>query len=166
MSGTGLKGKGTLLSKAEAGYRVPDVHYPCGMCRHFDGYRGACSVVAELVRPDATSATTGARPRVQPPSVADYHAWWNYSACRTRATPQCSLSRSLVHETRGPSHGGSSETTPRMLRRAFLDHAIQRQDRATRGREGVPPEPPRPEADRQQPAERPTWRDQEAAQRL
>jgi hypothetical protein len=44
------KGKGPLLSKAEAGYRVPDVHYPCGMCRRFDGYRGAWG----LVRPDAT----------------------------------------------------------------------------------------------------------------
>jgi hypothetical protein len=50
----GPKGKGPLLSKSEAGYRVPDVHYPCGMCRRFDGYRGACSVVAGLVRPDAT----------------------------------------------------------------------------------------------------------------
>ena len=47
-------GKGPLLSKSEAGYRVPERDHPCLLCRHFDGYRGACSVVAGLVRPDAT----------------------------------------------------------------------------------------------------------------
>ena len=47
-------GKGTVLSKAEAGYREPDHRYPCVMCRRFDGYRGACSAVAGVVRPDAT----------------------------------------------------------------------------------------------------------------
>ncbi len=43
-----------MLSKAEAGCRVPDHRYPCLMCRHFDGYVGACSVVGGSVRPDAT----------------------------------------------------------------------------------------------------------------
>jgi hypothetical protein len=43
-----------MLSKAEAGYRTPDHQHPCLMCRRFDGYRGACSVVEGTVRPDAT----------------------------------------------------------------------------------------------------------------
>jgi hypothetical protein len=43
-----------MLSKAEAGYHAPDHRYPCVMCRHFDAYRSACSVVAGSVRPDAT----------------------------------------------------------------------------------------------------------------
>ena len=50
----GQKGKGALLSKAEAGYRAPDLQRPCVMCCRFDGYRGACSVVAGPVLPDAT----------------------------------------------------------------------------------------------------------------
>ena len=48
------KGKGTLLSKTEAGYREPDLRQPCLMCRHFDGYLGTCSVVEGTVRPDAS----------------------------------------------------------------------------------------------------------------
>jgi hypothetical protein len=43
-----------MLSKAEAGYRVPDNRYPCMMCVRFDGYRGACSVVEGTIQPDAT----------------------------------------------------------------------------------------------------------------
>jgi hypothetical protein len=43
-----------MFSKAEAGYRAPDNRYPCMMCRHFDGYRGACSIVEGTIRPDAT----------------------------------------------------------------------------------------------------------------
>jgi hypothetical protein len=54
MTDAGPKGKGPLLSKVEAGYRVPELDHPCLLCRHFDGYRGACSVVAGIVRPDAT----------------------------------------------------------------------------------------------------------------
>ena len=46
--------EGTVLSKAEAGYRVPDNRYPCVMCRRFEAYLGACSVVEGIVRPDAT----------------------------------------------------------------------------------------------------------------
>jgi hypothetical protein len=48
------KGKGPVLSKAEAGYRAPDHSRPCVMCLRFDGYRGACSIVEGPVRPDAT----------------------------------------------------------------------------------------------------------------
>ena len=47
-------GKGSLLSKAEAGYREPDLRQPCLMCRHFDGYLGTCAVVEGTVRPDAS----------------------------------------------------------------------------------------------------------------
>jgi hypothetical protein len=43
-----------VLSKAEAGYRAPDHRHSCLMCCRFDGYRGACSLVAGTVRPDAT----------------------------------------------------------------------------------------------------------------
>jgi hypothetical protein len=43
-----------VLSKAEAGYRAPDLHQPCWMCLRFEVYLGACSVVEGLVRPDAT----------------------------------------------------------------------------------------------------------------
>jgi hypothetical protein len=43
-----------MLSKAEAGYRERDHSRPCVMCRYFDGYFGACSVVAGSVRQDAT----------------------------------------------------------------------------------------------------------------
>jgi hypothetical protein len=46
--------KRTVLSKAEAGYHAPDHRCPCVMCRHFDAYRSACSVVAGSVRSDAT----------------------------------------------------------------------------------------------------------------
>jgi hypothetical protein len=38
-----------LLSKAEAGYRAPDHSYPRLLCRRFDGYRGACSLVGGTV---------------------------------------------------------------------------------------------------------------------
>ena len=34
--------------------RRPSGRCPCVMCRHFDTYRSACSVVAGSVRPDAT----------------------------------------------------------------------------------------------------------------
>ena len=43
-----------MLGKAEAGYHAPDHRCPCVMCRHFDGYRGACSLIEGIVRPDAT----------------------------------------------------------------------------------------------------------------
>ena len=43
-----------MLSKAEAGYHAPDSRYPCLMCRHFDGYIGACFIVEGTVHPDAT----------------------------------------------------------------------------------------------------------------
>ena len=43
-----------MLSKAEAGYRAPDHRSPCAICCRFDAYRGACSVVEGIVRPDAT----------------------------------------------------------------------------------------------------------------
>ena len=43
-----------MLGKAEARYRAPDHRQPCWMCLRFDSYRGACSVVAGTVRPDAT----------------------------------------------------------------------------------------------------------------
>jgi hypothetical protein len=54
MFSAGQKGRGTLLSKAEAGYRAPDHRSPCVMCRHFDAYRSVCSLVEGIVRPDAT----------------------------------------------------------------------------------------------------------------
>jgi hypothetical protein len=47
-------GKGALLSKTEAGYHAPDLHQPCLMCRHFDGYLGTCAVVEGTIRPDAS----------------------------------------------------------------------------------------------------------------
>jgi hypothetical protein len=50
----GQKGKGTVLSKAEAGYHALDYLYPCMMCRCFEAYLGVCSVVEGVVRPDAT----------------------------------------------------------------------------------------------------------------
>jgi hypothetical protein len=43
-----------VLSKAEAGYRAPELRQPCMMCCRFDGYRAACSIVGGTVRPDAT----------------------------------------------------------------------------------------------------------------
>ena len=43
-----------MLSKADAGYRAPDHRSPCVMCRRFEAYLGACSVVEGIVRPDAT----------------------------------------------------------------------------------------------------------------
>jgi hypothetical protein len=43
-----------VLGKAEAGYREPAGRNPCMLCRHFDSYFGACSVVAGSVRADAT----------------------------------------------------------------------------------------------------------------
>jgi hypothetical protein len=43
-----------MLSKAEAGYRAPDHRSPCAICCGFDAYRGACSLVAGSVRPDAS----------------------------------------------------------------------------------------------------------------
>ena len=43
-----------MLSKAEAGYRAPDHRSPCVMCRRFEAYLGACSVVEGSVLPDAT----------------------------------------------------------------------------------------------------------------
>jgi hypothetical protein len=43
-----------VLSKTEAGYREPDHSRPCMLCRHFDSYRGACSVVAGLVAPNGS----------------------------------------------------------------------------------------------------------------
>jgi hypothetical protein len=43
-----------MLSKAEAGYRAPDHRCPCVMCRRFEAYLGACSVVEGGVLPDAT----------------------------------------------------------------------------------------------------------------
>ena len=43
-----------MLSKTVAGYRAPDHRSPCVMCRHFDAYRSACSLVEGIVRPDAT----------------------------------------------------------------------------------------------------------------
>jgi len=48
------RGQGALLSKAKAGYRELDHSRPCMLCGHFDGYRGACAVVAGAVRPIAT----------------------------------------------------------------------------------------------------------------
>jgi hypothetical protein len=44
-----------MLSKAEAGYRAPDHRCPYVMCRRFEAYLGACSLVgAGSVLPDAT----------------------------------------------------------------------------------------------------------------
>jgi hypothetical protein len=48
------RGKGTVLGKAEARYRAPDLHQPCWMCCRFDSYRAACSIVEGTVRSDAT----------------------------------------------------------------------------------------------------------------
>ena len=59
-----------MLSKAEAGYHAPDHRCPCVMCRHFDGYRGACSLVEGIVRPDAT-CNHWRTVKTRPPNVAD-----------------------------------------------------------------------------------------------
>ena len=50
----GMAGGGGGVSKARGGCSAPDHRYPCLMCRHFDGYIGACFVVEGSVRPDAT----------------------------------------------------------------------------------------------------------------
>ena len=59
-----------MLSKTEAGYRAPDHRCPCLVCRRFDAYLGACSVVEGIVRP-MLPATTGVPSRTRPPTGVD-----------------------------------------------------------------------------------------------